>query len=156
MRLMVGREESQGPTVYRVDGETAVNLTRADARIGTDLTAIIAAGHEDIARIAPTTTSPQIPVAEITPALPISAPPKILCLGLNYVDHVKEGGYDIPTYPAIFIRVPTSLVAAGGPLIKPQCSDKLDYEAELMVVIGKGGRHIGEDEALQHVFGYTA
>ncbi len=154
MRLMVGREKSREAAVYGVDGDTAVNLTQQDPRIGTDLTAIIAAGPDYLTQIAATSTP--VPVAGITPALPVTAPQKILCLGLNYVDHVKEGGYDIPTYPALFLRVATSLIAAGAPMIKPQCSDKLDYEAELMVIIGKGGRHIGEAEALRHVFGYTA
>ena len=61
----------------------------------------------------------------------------------------------MPTYPSFFLRVPTSLVAAGAPVIRPKCSDQLDYECELTIVIGKGGRHIPEAKALDHVFGYT-
>ncbi len=155
MRLMVGSEQRREPAVYAVDGETAVNLTQQAPQIGADLMAIIAAGGAGLDQAAGAAASQRVPIAGIKPALPIAAPPKILCLGLNYVDHVTEGGYDIPTYPAIFIRVLTSLVAAAAPLIKPRCSDKLDYEVELMVIIGKGGRHISEDNALDHVFGYT-
>ena len=96
-----------------------------------------------------------LPVASITPALPIEAPGKIICLGLNYIDHIKEGGYDIPDYPALFMRGHNSIMAAGAPMIRPPCSHKLDYEAELMFIIGKGGRYISEADALDHVFGYT-
>ncbi len=93
--------------------------------------------------------------AEIEPALPLADPPTIICLGLNYTDHIKEGGYDIPDYPALFMRGRKSIMAAGAPMVRPSCSDRLDYEAELMFIIGKGGRHIAEADALDHVFGYT-
>ena len=96
-----------------------------------------------------------VAVADIVPALPISAPGTIICLGLNYIEHIKEGGYEIPDYPAIFMRGKNSIMAAGQPLVRPTCSDKLDYEAELMMIIGKGGRHIAKADALDHVFGYT-
>jgi 2-keto-4-pentenoate hydratase/2-oxohepta-3-ene-1,7-dioic acid hydratase in catechol pathway len=96
-----------------------------------------------------------VAVADITPELPIAAPGKIMCLGLNYIEHIKEGGYDIPDYPAMFMRTRQSIMAAGAPLIRPSCSDKLDYEAELMLIVGKGGRHISKEDALDHVFGYT-
>ena len=95
------------------------------------------------------------PVPEIQFRLPIERPGKIICLGLNYFDHAKEGGYQVPDYPALFMRCVTSLVPAGAHLIRPHVSEKFDYEAELMVVIGRGGRHITEADALDHVFGYT-
>ena len=88
-------------------------------------------------------------------ALPIARPSKFICIGLNYALHAKEGGHPMPTYPSLFLRVPTSLTAAGAPVIRPRCSIQLDYECELTIVIGKGGRHIPEDKALDHVFGYT-
>jgi len=91
----------------------------------------------------------------ISPALPIAQPGKFICLGLNYVEHIKEGGYDIPDYPALFMRSHNSLMAAGAPMVRPSCSETLDYEAELLVIIGQGGRHISEATALDHVFGYS-
>lgn len=94
-------------------------------------------------------------VADVKPALPIARPPKMICIGLNYALHAKEGGHDIPTYPSIFLRVASSLVAAEADVIRPKVSEQLDYECELAIVIGKGGRHISESEALDHVFGYT-
>ncbi|MGJ7565434.1 fumarylacetoacetate hydrolase family protein [Variovorax sp. GB1R11] len=80
---------------------------------------------------------------------------KIICLGLNYAAHAMEAGREVPVYPSLFVRVASSLVSAGEPMIRPHVSDKFDYEAELMVVIGKGGRYIQRDVALTHVFGYT-
>ena len=63
--------------------------------------------------------------------MPITRPGKIVCLGLNYADHAKEGGFDVPDYPALFLRFASSLIAAEAPMIAPACSEKLDYEAEL-------------------------
>jgi 2-keto-4-pentenoate hydratase/2-oxohepta-3-ene-1,7-dioic acid hydratase in catechol pathway len=76
-------------------------------------------------------------------------------MGLNYTDHIKEGGYDIPEYPTLFMRGKNSIMAAGQPMVRPTCSEKLDYEAELMLIVGKRGRHISEEDALDYVFGYT-
>jgi 2-keto-4-pentenoate hydratase/2-oxohepta-3-ene-1,7-dioic acid hydratase in catechol pathway len=95
------------------------------------------------------------PLAEVEFRLPVDRPGKVICLGLNYADHAKEGGYQVPEYPALFMRGATSLIAANAPLIRPRVSEKFDYEAELMVVIGRKGRHVPEEHALDLVFGYT-
>ncbi len=95
------------------------------------------------------------PLSGVKPALPIARPGKFLCIGLNYALHAAEGGHATPTYPALFPRFPSSLVAAGEPVIRPKVSIQLDYECELTIVVGKGGRHIPESKALDHVFGYT-
>lgn len=86
---------------------------------------------------------------------PLSAPGKIICVGLNYVDHSLESGFTPPDYPAIFARFTSSLVGAGAPIVRPKVSTQLDYEGEMVAVIGKGGRHISEDDALDHVIGYS-
>jgi 2-keto-4-pentenoate hydratase/2-oxohepta-3-ene-1,7-dioic acid hydratase in catechol pathway len=86
---------------------------------------------------------------------PLARPPKIICLGLNYMDHAKEAGLEVPDYPTVFVRFPTSLIGHNEAMIRPRVSDKLDYEGELVAVIGKGGRHIPESEALDHVAGYS-
>lgn len=93
--------------------------------------------------------------SEVTFALPLARPGKVVCLGLNYRAHAAEGGFTVPDYPALFLRVPTSLVAAGSPIRLPPVSEQLDYEAELLVIMGKAGRAIPEAQALEHVFGYT-
>lgn len=85
----------------------------------------------------------------------IPEPKKIICLGVNYVDHAKEGGNTIVDYPVIFLRCPTSLLAHGAPLRVPRVSDKLDFEAELAVVIGKTTRFVSKEDALSSVFGYA-
>lgn len=104
---------------------------------------------------APAADAPSYPVDQITPAVPLARPGKIVCLGLNYAEHAREGGYDVPDYPAMFMRAATSMIAAEAPMVLPNASHTFDYETELMVVIGKGGRHIAEADALDHVFGYT-
>jgi 2-keto-4-pentenoate hydratase/2-oxohepta-3-ene-1,7-dioic acid hydratase in catechol pathway len=86
---------------------------------------------------------------------PVPRPPKILCVGLNYDDHLEESGLKKPEYPEIFARFATSLIAHGDPIRRPRESALLDYEAELAVVIGKGGRRIPRDRALDHVAGYS-
>jgi 2-keto-4-pentenoate hydratase/2-oxohepta-3-ene-1,7-dioic acid hydratase in catechol pathway len=154
MKYLVG-ETASGTAVFAVQGDEAVNLSALETAVGADLMALIndPALAESIA--AKVDGAPRVPVTSITPALPVAEPGTIICLGLNYTDHIKEGGYDIPDYPALFMRGKNSIMAAGAPLVRPNCSDKLDYEAELMFIVGKGGRHISEADALDHVFGYT-
>jgi 2-keto-4-pentenoate hydratase/2-oxohepta-3-ene-1,7-dioic acid hydratase in catechol pathway len=86
---------------------------------------------------------------------PIPDPDKIICLGNNYCAHVLEGGNKIPEHPQLFIRLANSLVGHEAPIIVPKISHELDYEVELAVVIGRGGRHIAKARALEHVAGYT-
>ncbi len=154
MKYLVGTTPN-GKAVFAIDGVNAVNLTALDANVGPDLMGLISDPGlvESVSR--KMENAETVPVSTITPALPVTAPPTIICLGLNYTDHIKEGGYEIPEYPALFMRGKNSIMASGAPLIRPNCSETLDYEAELMLIIGKGGRHIAEADALDHVFGYT-
>jgi acylpyruvate hydrolase len=80
---------------------------------------------------------------------------KVICVGLNYIEHTHESGYVPPTYPTLFTRYPSSFVGHREPLIRPLVSSKFDYEGELAVVIGKAGRHISRARALEHVAGYS-
>ncbi|MEM7276915.1 MAG: fumarylacetoacetate hydrolase family protein [Pseudomonadota bacterium] len=86
---------------------------------------------------------------------PIPKPDKILCVGLNYRPHIEETGFKAPKYPLIFTRFASSQVGHGEALTRPSVSDKLDYEGELAVVIGRRGRHIPAAGALRHVAGYA-
>ena len=158
MRFLVGQTFSalnQPPNVFVVTGDQAVNLTALDASIGHDLMNLIEQGDAINRVTALVSGATSISVSEIQPALPIASPGKTICLGLNYTDHIKEGGYDVPEYPALFMRGPNSLMPAGAPMIRPSCSEQLDYEVELMVIIGKPGKHISEENALDHVFAYS-
>jgi 2-keto-4-pentenoate hydratase/2-oxohepta-3-ene-1,7-dioic acid hydratase in catechol pathway len=86
---------------------------------------------------------------------PLSASAKIICIGLNYAAHTEEGGFAPQTYPAVFTRFNSSLIGHRAPLLRPRVSDKLDYEGELVAVIGRGGRYIAKDAALSHVLAYS-
>jgi 2-keto-4-pentenoate hydratase/2-oxohepta-3-ene-1,7-dioic acid hydratase in catechol pathway len=154
MRFLVGTVGNV-QSVFAVDGDRATNLSSAVPEIGHDLSALAASPALMEQAKAALGTGPTVAVSDIVPGLPIRVPGKFICLGLNYVEHIKEGGYDIPDYPALFMRGHNSLMAAGAPMVRPACSEKLDYEAELLLIVGKGGRHIPEDKALDHVFGYT-
>jgi 2-keto-4-pentenoate hydratase/2-oxohepta-3-ene-1,7-dioic acid hydratase in catechol pathway len=87
----------------------------------------------------------------------IPAPEKIICIGVNYPDRNAEykDGQDAPKYPSMFMRTPRSFVGHGTPLVRPRVSQQLDYEGELVLVIGKAGRHIPEASALDHIAALT-
>lgn len=153
MKFLVG-SSGGADAVFLVNGDNATSLTALFPEITDDLSALIAS-PERMAQISDGVSGESIPVSNITPALPVKKPGKFICLGLNYVDHVKEGGYEIPEYPALFMRSTNSIMAAGQPMVRPSCSEQLDYEAELLVIIGTGGRHISQEDALGHVFGYS-
>jgi len=102
-------------------------------------------------------TEEKLPMAGLQLLPPLQRPPKILCVGLNFADHTKESNYEQPAYPTLFLRVNTSLVAHDQPMIRPAVADSegLDFEGEIAVVLGKGGRHIAKDDALDCVAGYA-
>jgi 2-keto-4-pentenoate hydratase/2-oxohepta-3-ene-1,7-dioic acid hydratase in catechol pathway len=91
--------------------------------------------------------------AEFGPAVP--APPRILCLGLNYSAHALEGGREVPTWPDAFVRGSGSVLGPYADLVKPTLTDRFDYEAELGIVIGAGGRYIQADKALDAIAGFV-
>ena len=98
---------------------------------------------------------PDLTFAELTLLPVIPNPDKIVCVGLNYHDHVKETGRDLTEKPAIFLRLNDSQVAHGQNMVRPLESHRLDYEGEIAVIIGKGGRRIQEADAWNHIAGYA-
>jgi acylpyruvate hydrolase len=86
---------------------------------------------------------------------PIARPGKIVCIGLNYHDHATEASFERPTYPPMFPRVSTSLVGHEEPILRPKVSTQLDYEGEMVAIIGRGGHRISRESALDHVAGYS-
>lgn len=112
----------------------------------------VAALRESVVR-APAGAS--TPITEVRCRLPISRPRKIICLGLNYADHAAEGGHARPAYPSVFLRATSSLIAHGDAIVRPDCSEHLDYEAELVAVIGLRTRHVAVKDALRCVAGYS-
>jgi 2-keto-4-pentenoate hydratase/2-oxohepta-3-ene-1,7-dioic acid hydratase in catechol pathway len=86
---------------------------------------------------------------------PLSNPPRIFAIGLNYRDHAKESGMELPTTPVVFIKLTTSIIGPGEPIVLPKNSTQPDYEAEFAFVIGKGGYRIAAADWREHVYGYT-
>src|SRR5882757_3498590 len=130
-------------------------LTQRDGGFPGTLPELIAQGA-DLLRIGRSLgQSPAIDLNAVRLLPPVPVPPKILCVGLNYDDHLQESGLKKPDYPEIFARFATSLIAHQEPIRRPRESTALDYEAELAVVIGKPGRRIPPEQALDHVAGYS-
>ena len=101
--------------------------------------------------------APKVPLSEITYLPPILDPGKILCVGVNYKDRnaeYKDGSAD-PAYPSLFMRTPDSLTGHIEPVLRPPESEQLDYEGEIVIVVGKAGRRIPEETAREHIFGLT-
>lgn len=96
-----------------------------------------------------------VDLADVQFLAPVANPPKIICVGLNYKDHSEESGFSQPDYPTLFSRFNTSVIAHGDALMHTSLSDTLDYEGELVVVIGKGGVNISREDALSHVLAYS-
>ena len=86
---------------------------------------------------------------------PVARPSKIICLGKNYPEHAKEGGFDMPEAPLLFCKTPNALNGPFDPVLLPRSSDQIDWEVELAVVIGKAGKRIAASQASDHVAGYT-
>jgi 2-keto-4-pentenoate hydratase/2-oxohepta-3-ene-1,7-dioic acid hydratase in catechol pathway len=100
-------------------------------------------------------TKALVPIKKAKPLAPLLNPPKIVCLGLNYRDHVAEQGGTIPEDLVIFMKPRTAIIGPDDTIIKPSFVTKLDYEAELAIVIGKKAKNVSAEEAKQHIFGYT-
>jgi 2-keto-4-pentenoate hydratase/2-oxohepta-3-ene-1,7-dioic acid hydratase in catechol pathway len=138
------------------DGDGLVDLTsRLPAR--PDLRSLIAGDGLDEARRAVDAAAPDHRLADITFLPPIPAPEKIWCIGVNYADRNEEykDGSQAQQYPSLFSRVPGSVVGHGQGIERPKISEQYDYEGEIVLVIGRGGRHIPRNAALDHVFGLT-
>lgn len=129
--------------------ETASNFPgRLEQLIAAGRPALMEAGHH-------LAEAPEINPAGISWLPPLSAPGKIICIGLNYVDHSLESGFTPPDYPTIFARFNSSLIGHEAAIRRPAVSVQLDYEGEMVAVIGKGGRHIDRSRALDHIIGYS-
>ena len=148
--------ETRGvPGIAADEGSGWHGLTQPDNGFPGTLPELIAQG-EDLLRIGKSLgQSPAVDLNAVRLLPPVPRPPKILCVGLNYDDHLAESGLPKPTYPEIFARFATSLIAHQEPIRRPRESIALDYEAELAVVIGKPGRRISQEQALHHVAGYS-
>ena len=139
-----------------VVGDGVVDLRPRLGRY-TTLLDVLRGGALEQALQAATGVRPDFPLGEAELLVPIIAPEKILCIGVNYANRNAEYGDDSeqPKYPSMFFRTPGSLVAHGQPIVRPKVSTLLDYEGEIVLVIGRSGRHVAREAALSHVAGLT-
>ncbi|WP_338664702.1 fumarylacetoacetate hydrolase family protein [Pararoseomonas sp. SCSIO 73927] len=151
---LVSFETDGGHGFGAVDGDSVADLTAAFAGRAAGLRGLLAAGLLEEARAA-AAGAPRRPLSGLRLLPVIPDPDKIICVGLNYRDHVAETGRTETANPALFARFAGSQVGHGQPLVRPKVSERFDYEGELAVVIGTGGRHIAEADALKHVAGYS-
>jgi 2-keto-4-pentenoate hydratase/2-oxohepta-3-ene-1,7-dioic acid hydratase in catechol pathway len=156
MRLVTYRNP-QGQLRAGIErGKQVIDLAGSDPTLPDSVLALLAAGPEALGRAASLADSPRAVLAD-DPVLqaPLPRPNKILCIGLNYRDHAEETGAKIPDDPVVFSKFATAVVGPEAEIRLPRVSTKVDFEAELVVVIGRGGRHISEADAIEHVAGYT-
>jgi acylpyruvate hydrolase len=147
MRLLTFRTE-QGTRAGRVDGDQVVELEDAD--VG----ALLARGEAGLAA-ARTATGQSRPLAGLDLAPVIVDPPKIICVGQNYLAHIRELGSQPPDYPTLFNKFRLSLIGPNDDIVLPRVSDNVDWEVELTIVIGKRARHVSGASAEEAIFGYT-
>ena len=122
-----------------------------------DTLAVIANGLEaaaDIADLAET-SGQRVPLSDVKLLAPIARPPRIFCIGLNYRDHVEESKMELPRVPTVFCKLVSAIVGPDAAIELPRLTQQADYEAELAVVIGPGGKNIAAADWSKHVFGYT-
>jgi 2-keto-4-pentenoate hydratase/2-oxohepta-3-ene-1,7-dioic acid hydratase in catechol pathway len=156
MRLYtIQTDRGPRPFVERQGG--LVDLNATDSSLPASLRAILAGGPAllDRVRVAAARGAPRLELASAQVLAPIVDPQKVVCLGLNYRDHALETGAKIPDEPIWFAKFPTAIIGPNAPILLPQASTEVDYEAELVFIIGKRGRDIPASEALAHIAGYT-
>jgi 2-keto-4-pentenoate hydratase/2-oxohepta-3-ene-1,7-dioic acid hydratase in catechol pathway len=148
-----------GPRAAVQVADRFVDLQATDAKLPSSVKSILAAGGSlrpaiEAAARSPQAVSTAVGQARLLP--PVPDPGKILCIGLNYRDHAIEGGKAIPVEPVLFGKFSNALIGPGDPIRLPRVAQKVDYEAELVIVIGKRGKHIPNDRsAFEYVGGYT-
>lgn len=143
------------PSYGAVHGNKVLNLTPILGAEAPDLKTLIAKKMYAQAEAALAKHAPDLVFEDLQLLPVIPNPEKIMCVGLNYHDHVKETGRDLTEKPAIFSRVSASQVGHGQDIMRPAESHRLDYEGEIAIIIGEGGRRISEADAWQHIAGYS-
>ena len=155
MRLVTFAEDGVEKIGVRV-GEDVFDVTKASEAFGGDMIGVIKGGSAAKEALKTAAASAQArPLSSVKLLPPIPRPGKILCIGRNYAAHAAEGGAAPPTYPEVFVRFPSSLIAHGDPLVLPKASEKFDFEGELVMVIAKTGRHVAESDALDMIYGWS-
>ena len=154
MRLVTHQADS-GPRVAAVREGGYVDLNRARPDVPSCIKELLAQGPEGFENAQAAWQAGEVMAADDVRLLPpIPRPEKVICVGVNYADHARESGMQTPAEPVIFSKFPSAVSAHADPIVLPRLSDRVDYEAELVVVIGVGGRHIPREQARDHIAGY--
>jgi len=159
MRLVTYRGKHEAPRAARAgvlveDG--VIDVSRLVGPLPTDVLGLIQGGPSVLDRVRTAAARARAtPLADVTLLAPIPRPPKIVCIGVNYADHAAEAGRALPPRPSIFLKAPSAVIGPGDPIVKPSTTERLDYEVELAVVIGKTAKSVSRDDALSYVAGYT-
>ena len=158
MRLVTFQGQS-GPAIGVRLGDKVIDLSKAAPDLPGDMIGLLESGESALAKAKAAADNAaedaKVDMSSVKLMVPIARPGKIVCIGRNYAAHAAEGGAETPTYPEVFYRGSTTLIAQGEPIIRPKCSDKLDFEAELVVVIGKLAKHVAEADAGAYIAGYS-
>lgn len=155
MKFMSYEQNGVEGLAIEVDGAFRGLTSDAKSYPGT-LLSLIQAGESTLENAAVALEKgDSIDLKSVTILPPVSTPEKIVCVGLNYLDHSSESGFEQPDYPTLFGRFNSSLIGHGANIIRPQCSVQLDYEGELVAIIGKDAKGILEEDALDYVAGYS-
>jgi 2-keto-4-pentenoate hydratase/2-oxohepta-3-ene-1,7-dioic acid hydratase in catechol pathway len=146
-----------GPRACGVDDGAYVDVNAADPELPSSVRELLELGPEweRRGRSALSRGVVRHDPANVRLLAPIPDPQKIICIGLNYRDHAAESGVPAPEEPILFSKYPTALIGHLDTIVLPRASSEVDYEAELVVVIGRGGKHIPRDRAFEHVGGYS-
>ncbi len=155
MRLIAFKNDAGAPALGARIGDELVDLTALG--LPSSLDELLRQGDAGIrvAKDAIVRATKRRPLVGLVYLPPVLNPAKAFAIGLNYVDHATESKFEPPKFPVIFHRYPSSWVAHGEALVRPKVSTQFDYEAEFVAVIGKPGRYISKDKALEHVAGYS-
>ncbi|MGA0314975.1 MAG: fumarylacetoacetate hydrolase family protein, partial [Alphaproteobacteria bacterium] len=158
MRLLAFQNNGE-QRIGLLQGDQVVDLSIAAPDLPGELVEIIEGGDDCLKMIktAQEGANPEslVPIDNLDWLPPTRKAGKIICLGLNYAAHAAEGGHERPEYPSFFMRGNSSLVAHGKPIIRPKASETLDYEAELVAIVGKKAKHVKQEDALDYIWGYS-
>lgn len=152
---LISYHHKQQDSYGAVLGERVVDLRAVFGDRAPDLKSFIAADLFEEARAAVAAAKSTLALGELRLLPVIPNPGKIFCIGLNYGEHIRETGKEVTEKPVIFLRVADSQLAHGEDIVRPRVSERLDYEGEIAIVIGKGGRHISEADSWSHIAGYS-
>ena len=151
-------ETASGPRAALLREDCYVDLYATDSRLPTSVRGLLEGGAAALVsaqEAAARSAAVCYPMSAVKLLAPVPDPPKVICVGLNYRDHAIESGAPIPREPVLFSKFSTAIIGPEAPILLPKVSTKVDYEAELVLVVGKRGRHLTKEKALDHLAGYT-